>query len=249
MADKELRRMSRAELIEIIYALQQNEKAIRSQNDELTRQLEDKILRIENAGSIAEAALSLNRVFEDAQKAADQYLDSVRMIGRGAEAETLASYSDGVLLDIEEKSRVSEAEMTETEEKLHASEAEMTETEEKLRASEARMSETEEKLRASEAALQETEERLRKAREQYERIEAESEMLREQARQQAEAVLRKAEEDGSRIREQAQWKTAAGVQRFWKDVEMVLRKHPELAAGLYEERPGQKELFQRAEAN
>jgi len=35
-------------------------------------------LRLEQVGSIAEAALSLNRVFEAAQAAADQYLESVK---------------------------------------------------------------------------------------------------------------------------------------------------------------------------
>lgn len=78
MADKELRKMNRTELIEIIYALQQNEHSLRSENEELRRQLDDKLLRIENAGSIAEAALSLNHIFEDAEAAAQQYLDSVR---------------------------------------------------------------------------------------------------------------------------------------------------------------------------
>ncbi len=78
MAEKELRKMNRTELIEIIYALQQNEKTLRAQVEELTRQLEDKHLRLERAGSIAEAALSMNHIFEAAQAAADQYLLSVR---------------------------------------------------------------------------------------------------------------------------------------------------------------------------
>ncbi len=73
MADKELRRMNRTELIEIIYALQQNENNLRTENEELKEQLDDKAIRIEQAGSIAEAALSLNHIFEDAQRAAEQY--------------------------------------------------------------------------------------------------------------------------------------------------------------------------------
>ncbi len=73
-----MRKMNRTELIEIIYALQQDEQALRQTNEELTAQLQDRILRIESAGSIAEAALSLNHVFEDAQEAAEQYLQSVQ---------------------------------------------------------------------------------------------------------------------------------------------------------------------------
>lgn len=85
MAEKELRRMNRTELIEIIYALQQNEKNLRDENEDLRQQLEDKILRMENAGSIAEAALSLNHIFEDAQQSAQQYLDSIQAANQEAE--------------------------------------------------------------------------------------------------------------------------------------------------------------------
>lgn len=85
MADKELRKMNRTELIEIIYALQQNEKALREENGDLRRKLDDRRIRMEKAGSIAEAALSLNHVFEDAQNAAEQYCQSIADAGAQAE--------------------------------------------------------------------------------------------------------------------------------------------------------------------
>ena len=78
MADRELRRMHRAELIEIIYALKQNEDQLKAQNAALTAQLQDRQLRLESAGSIAQAALGLNNVFAAAQAAADDYLHSVQ---------------------------------------------------------------------------------------------------------------------------------------------------------------------------
>ena len=71
MADRELRRMHRAELIEIIYALKQSEDQLKAQNAALTAQLQDRQLRLESAGSIAQAALELNNVFAAAQAAAD----------------------------------------------------------------------------------------------------------------------------------------------------------------------------------
>ena len=77
MADRELRRMHRAELIEIIYALKQSEDQLKAQNAALTAQLQDRQLRLESAGSIAQAALELNNVFA-AQAAADDYLHSVQ---------------------------------------------------------------------------------------------------------------------------------------------------------------------------
>lgn len=78
MPDRELRRMSRTELVEIIFALKQSEDQLKAENDALKAQLADRQIRIENAGSIAQAALELNRVFEAAQAAADEYLASVR---------------------------------------------------------------------------------------------------------------------------------------------------------------------------
>ena len=71
MADRELRRMHRAELIEIIYALKQSEDQLKAQNAALTAQLQDRQLRLEKAGSIAQAALELNNVFAAAPPAAE----------------------------------------------------------------------------------------------------------------------------------------------------------------------------------
>ena len=77
MAERELRRMNRMELIEIIYALKQHEEELERQNAKPVSYTH-RTLRLEQVGSIAEAALSLNRVFEAAQAAADQYLESVK---------------------------------------------------------------------------------------------------------------------------------------------------------------------------
>lgn len=91
MADRELRRMHRAELIEIIYALKQSEDQLKAQNAALTAQLQDRQLRLEKAGSIAQAALELNNVFAAAQAAADDYLHSVQAnLADAAAANTLS---------------------------------------------------------------------------------------------------------------------------------------------------------------
>ena len=67
MPDRELRRMRRAELVEIILALKQTEDRLRAENAALSAQLQERQIHIENAGSIAQAALELNKVFEAAQ--------------------------------------------------------------------------------------------------------------------------------------------------------------------------------------
>ena len=85
MTDKEFRKMSRADLVQIIYRLQQREEELQGEIVSLNEQLNDRRCLIENAGSIADASLSLNRVMESAQAAADQYIEAVRTMCAGAE--------------------------------------------------------------------------------------------------------------------------------------------------------------------
>lgn len=77
MTDKELKHLSRSELIDIIYELQKQTQLAEEQARTAKAALNERALHIENAGSIAEAALQLNHVFETAQAAADQYLASI----------------------------------------------------------------------------------------------------------------------------------------------------------------------------
>lgn len=81
MTDKELRKLSRRELVDILCELQRRNDALSEQNTQLRQELEDKALRLSTAGSIAEAALRVNGVFEAAQAAAEQYLASVQQLG------------------------------------------------------------------------------------------------------------------------------------------------------------------------
>ncbi len=78
MTDKELKRLSRVELIDIIYEMQKQSEEKDAQMQKMQTALDDRTLRIANAGSIAEAAFSINGIFEAAQAAADQYLASIK---------------------------------------------------------------------------------------------------------------------------------------------------------------------------
>lgn len=77
MTDRELKRLSRIELIDIIYELQTQNEQSAAEVAALQKQLDDRLLRIDECGSIAEAALRVSGVFEAAQSAADQFLNSV----------------------------------------------------------------------------------------------------------------------------------------------------------------------------
>lgn len=87
MTDKEFKRLKRADLLEIIYRLQENEEKYREAIARMKKQLEEKQTRIENAGSIAEAAISLSGVFAAAQDAADRYLKDIDRLHKEAAME------------------------------------------------------------------------------------------------------------------------------------------------------------------
>ena len=67
MTDKDLRRLSRAELLDILYEQRKRYEDSLAENQALRQQLEERTLRIASAGSIAEAAIQVNGVFEAAQ--------------------------------------------------------------------------------------------------------------------------------------------------------------------------------------
>lgn len=73
-----LRKLSKLELLEL---LARQERELRQLREEVARkdaELEQRRILLERSGSIAEAAMQLNGVFEAAQRAADQYLESVK---------------------------------------------------------------------------------------------------------------------------------------------------------------------------
>lgn len=75
--DMDLRRLGRAELIEIIYEMKKNELRLTEELSAAQARLDAREYAISEAGSIADAAMRLNGVFEAAQAAADEYLRAV----------------------------------------------------------------------------------------------------------------------------------------------------------------------------
>ena len=69
-----------AALEEQVTALERENERLRAQLQEMNEKLADRAIRIERAGSIAEAALQLNGVFQAAEEAAAQYLENVRRL-------------------------------------------------------------------------------------------------------------------------------------------------------------------------
>ena len=64
MTDKEFKRLSRSQLIDIIYQLQLKQEELTADNEKLSKALADKRLRVSKAGNIAEAALEIHNVMQ-----------------------------------------------------------------------------------------------------------------------------------------------------------------------------------------
>lgn len=79
MTEKDLKRLSRADLLEMLIdqslELQTVQKKLQQAEAELSR----RAIALDEAGNIAEAALRLNGVFEAAQASCEQYMENIRM--------------------------------------------------------------------------------------------------------------------------------------------------------------------------
>lgn len=86
MTDKELRRLSRAELLELLLIQTKETERLRVRLENARQQLENREIRIRDSGNLAEAVLAVNGVIDAANAAAEQYLENIARM----EAETQA---------------------------------------------------------------------------------------------------------------------------------------------------------------
>ena len=78
MTDKELKKLKRAELLQLLLTQSREIDRLRAELEEVNQKLNERNLSLDNCGSIAEAAMSIHNIFEEAQNAADLYLDNVK---------------------------------------------------------------------------------------------------------------------------------------------------------------------------
>lgn len=86
MTEKDLKKLSRADLLQMMIAQSEELQTLRERLQLAEGLLKERELQIDNAGSIAEASLRLNGVFEAAQAACDQYIDNIRLLSDRQEA-------------------------------------------------------------------------------------------------------------------------------------------------------------------
>lgn len=73
MTEQELRKLRRVDLLELLLELSKENEVLRKELDKVRSQLASRTIAIEKSGSLAEAALRINGVFEAAQAACEQY--------------------------------------------------------------------------------------------------------------------------------------------------------------------------------
>jgi cell division septum initiation protein DivIVA len=114
LVEKELRKFSRRELIDVIYQLKKNEEQLQNEIASLQEELNDKRIHISNAGSIADAASSITNLFSAAEETANLYLNEIACIKEEAEKER-----ERIIEEAEKKALniLSEAEKSATEAK------------------------------------------------------------------------------------------------------------------------------------
>ena len=78
MIEKNIKRLSKLELLEMLRSQELEIIELRNEIFALEEKLRSKKIEIQKAGSIAEASLAVNNVFEAAQQAAEQYLMNVK---------------------------------------------------------------------------------------------------------------------------------------------------------------------------
>ena len=133
LTDKELHKLNRKELLELMLDQSRQLDDLREQLRQAQEQLTSRQLLLNKAGSIAEASLQLNRVFEAAQAAAEQYLENVQTLsGRQTEVcqqlvDESQQKADTLLNETQTRCQIMEAE---TQARCQAMEAE---TQEKCR--------------------------------------------------------------------------------------------------------------------
>lgn len=78
MTEKELKRLTRTELLEMLLEQTKKIDALTEELSEAKTKLASREIAIANSGSLADAALAVSGIMESAQKAADLYLENLK---------------------------------------------------------------------------------------------------------------------------------------------------------------------------
>lgn len=86
MDEKELKKLSRLDLLKILLEQRKEIDRLEALVADREAQLADRAIKVDQAGTLAEASFALNGVLEAAQAAADQYLENLKTMNDTCEA-------------------------------------------------------------------------------------------------------------------------------------------------------------------
>ena len=87
MTEKELKKLNRYQLLELLIAQTERADKLEAQIQAIRKEAQERDMQIAVLGSIADASLQLNGVFQAAQAAADMYLKAARVQAEEIERE------------------------------------------------------------------------------------------------------------------------------------------------------------------
>lgn len=87
MTDKELKKLSRRELLEMLIVQTKKVEMLEKKLSQVTEELNNKNINLKDAGNLADAVLKLNGVFEAAVKASEQYVENIKIMEEETKAE------------------------------------------------------------------------------------------------------------------------------------------------------------------
>lgn len=109
MTEKELKKLGKAELVEMLNTQNKKMERLEEELSEARARLEQRDVAISQCGTLSEAALKLSGIFEDADRAAEQYRESIR--DREAEADRIIDDANLRAEEIIHNAKISAEEM------------------------------------------------------------------------------------------------------------------------------------------
>ena len=85
MTDSQLRKLGRTDLLEMLLQQKKENDRLVERVAELESQLENRQLKMDKAGTLAEASLLLNGVFEATEEACRQYMENIQTLSQRQE--------------------------------------------------------------------------------------------------------------------------------------------------------------------
>lgn len=86
MTEKDLKKLNRYQLLELLIAQTERADQLQKRLEEAEQALKDKELKLSSLGSIAEASMHLMGIFQSAQEAADLYVNSAKKFAKDVES-------------------------------------------------------------------------------------------------------------------------------------------------------------------